>query len=580
MLSIENSLSLKGQHHCCSSSMEPTHADFLSSREANTDELEVARQKLELYGRRGTDDLHRLASKDFIKQLANSSQDACLHWILIEYYRVHFNDLCTALALLEHARAQGHHEDPLYLDILEKMHYETRIKISPDHLRTRLDDLLRRAPESPAFAPQLDRFCTNLPADAARMMRAIGVEDACAIMQRGALDRVDNPAAAIRTRMFDAHSRGSAEYAELQRMFAKLRNMQLAVMYESMSKRDLEDELAGRGVTIGRQGPGRNIDKLLQKVMESDEVYCKSGLLDNYGTIFGEEQAAIDLFKVKPKQKEALGRAVFKLMRTIDAKERGRQLYAMQQSFQTLSAAHQRAFWVIVDLSDGTRSKTQWRLRSEHLFKQVCEYSVAELQEVARALKLKTLRHPVEADWRRAVQLFIDRRQKLMESVREAEETPRASGSFFKRDAWAPSLKEKYANMSLERLEAEFDGRCLTRHAIKIDAEGKQRRQPLIHGVPGTRALQLRARLQRSDEAFSEHCPEDGYSELSNVQLRCLMAAVGISQGDQTQPSMMNNINAFRNQQMETHFETHVDDSDGAAHVAQDRSTKRRRVHG
>eukprot|EP00973_Karenia_brevis_P010816 1463845-Karenia_brevis.AAC.1 len=69
--------------------------------------------------------------------------------------------------------------------------------------------------------------------------------------------------------------------------------------------------------------------------------------------------------------------------------------------------------------------------------------------------------------------------------------------------------------MSLQRLEEEFEKRRLAHYAVETDDQGKiVKRSASISGAPGGHALQIRARLRRSDEAMVAHCPDDGYSTL------------------------------------------------------------------
>ena len=99
--------------------------------------------------------------------------------------------------------------------------------------------------------------------------------------------------------MCDIQTSGTSDYVELQTIFANLRNAQFKQLYESMSKRELEEELQGRGVTFGRKGPGYRPDQLRAKVMEGDVMFSTSMLMDSYGKMSCETDQAVQLFSVK-----------------------------------------------------------------------------------------------------------------------------------------------------------------------------------------------------------------------------------------------------------------------------------------
>mmetsp|Transcript_136362 Transcript_136362/g.236099 ORF Transcript_136362/g.236099 Transcript_136362/m.236099 type:complete len:427 (-) Transcript_136362:138-1418(-) len=421
------------------------------------------------------------------------------------------------------------------------------------------------APTASAFPHQLHSFLSNQPADAINCMKTLSPQEACQVMMRGALDMSPRsiPAAIIRRRIWDCND----DLAKMQQSFAKCRNGQLATWYDSLSIRDLEDELHVRSVVIGRDS-GRTLDTLRDKLRATDASWAENALIMDIPTAKAAVDEAVARLSIAGSRKEPVVRnaienaAAARIHRPYNqAGSIFRNLFfEIDRLCGKQSEETNKFIMLCVDLN---RNDTAfWRLTTEALYHDLSVYSLSQMQDLVKKLRIKLHRRPTKPDFVKVLGAFFGRRNDLVQRLKHEESQTITRGDVRAFRKLPPDalkvLSLHYNTLSVEQLQEECNKRALANHVLETTPTGILKR-PAASGAPGSVALQLRKRLRLIDVAFERHCPPEGYHDLNNKNLRSLCSARGVTRATTCNSDMIYNLREFEFQQSSAYLHSDVD---------------------
>ncbi len=399
------------------------------------------------------------------------------------------------------------------------------------------------------------------------------------------------------------------ELAPVQRLYSQASNAVLHTLYETMSMRELLEEIGERRVRKTRACNWRA--SALQTLVEADKAWVTHAKIHslppgssrwpgciNAGNRLGpgyelrctstcclywtgrciathffhapticQEYNRNASARLRSKTRLAPGpefEEAFKGLR--DKVQRKQILAAWQNKYGPLKPDESRILWLLAYI-EGATTKRQSQdifdvppeppslaaLRTGFMIKeafhlQPCAYSLTELAGLCKNIGLTVGRKRDRAAYEDALTKFRAGRQS---SIQMFETLARSARTLPKEIPgnwfWICNevLEMQYDTMTRKALAREAKGRRITLTPILARLKGRKR----VRHNRKLSARVLRSRLHESDESFEERVPRSGCLEdLSAAALRSLAGHLSVQQGDRTIATLAGNIRKFAEQ--------------------------------